>query len=406
MSSTLRKIAFPDGSLDAFARLRVSEPHTIFDSKLITNKQPLFWDELTNGTGSSTHNTNEASVTMTVSANADYVIRQTFMRFNYQPGKGQEILMTGILGEPVANATSKIGDFNTSILAPYTADADGIYWGSDGTDNFVAISKFGTENKVTQANWNIDPMDGTGPSGVAINYDRVQIFGIAFEWLGVGTVTMFHFIDGMTVPVHNFHHANVLNQTTVYMATPNHSLRYEVRSTGGTMSIKHICSTVISEGGIEPSGVTRAVDNGITPVNCGNVLEGVLYIRLNSANPCTTISPTSISVLNTSTATNNFYWCLIRNPTIAGTAPTYTNLANSAIDYAPGAGNNTLTNGQVLFCGYASGSSPEITIPVHLVLNPGIAISGTQDVFAIAVRMFTGTDDFVAAMNVLEITCG
>jgi hypothetical protein len=32
-------------AIDSFARLRVSEPFTIFDSKMIHDKQPLFWDE-------------------------------------------------------------------------------------------------------------------------------------------------------------------------------------------------------------------------------------------------------------------------------------------------------------------------------------------------------------------------
>jgi len=30
---------------DAFARLRISSPETIFDSKQLGDKQPLFWDD-------------------------------------------------------------------------------------------------------------------------------------------------------------------------------------------------------------------------------------------------------------------------------------------------------------------------------------------------------------------------
>lgn len=35
-------------SIDAFGRLRVSNPHTIFDSKMVADKQNLFFDEAIN----------------------------------------------------------------------------------------------------------------------------------------------------------------------------------------------------------------------------------------------------------------------------------------------------------------------------------------------------------------------
>jgi len=40
----------PD-NLDAFARLRVSNPETIFDSKQIYDKQDLFWSDEITGSG-------------------------------------------------------------------------------------------------------------------------------------------------------------------------------------------------------------------------------------------------------------------------------------------------------------------------------------------------------------------
>ena len=39
-------------NLDAFARLRMSSPETVFDSKQLSDKQPLFWDDkLVSGSG-------------------------------------------------------------------------------------------------------------------------------------------------------------------------------------------------------------------------------------------------------------------------------------------------------------------------------------------------------------------
>lgn len=393
---------------DAFGRLRVSEPYTIFDSKLVADKQPLFYDDVTNGTGTSTFNSGEASVSMAVSANNDYVIRQTFMSFNYQPGKAQYILCTGVIGEPTASTESRIGYFNTfGASAPYTSNRDGLYFGQDGTNKYVAISKNGTENKILQSSWNVDKLNGTGKSGVTIDWNQNQIFFIDFEWLGVGIVRFGHVVDGAFIVCHIESHVNDSAVATgAYMSTPNHSIRYEVRSTGGSLTMKQICSSVMSEGGIEPSGVTRTVGNEVTSVSISTTLTGLLYLRLNSAKPCTTIQIADFGVLNTANNTGNYQYKLILNPTIGGTAPVYFNVTNSAIDFAVGVANNAITGGTELLSGYASGNSPQITVPTELLIRNGIAVDGTQDVIALCVRTLSGTDTFLGYKNIRELTCG
>ena len=87
-------------SIDAFGRWRTSDPLTLFDSKQIFDNQPLFWDEsLESGGGiSSSHSVNTASTVITsTDSTAGKFTRQTFMRFNYQSGKSQQIMMTGVL---------------------------------------------------------------------------------------------------------------------------------------------------------------------------------------------------------------------------------------------------------------------------------------------------------------------
>ena len=154
------------GSLDAFARLRTSFPFTIFDSKQLNDKAPLFWDEVisnVSGNATSTHSTTDAATTMAVGANAgDYIIRQTKNRFNYQPGKSQLIIMTGVMSKQ-SGVTKRIGYFNSSIVAPHTADFDGVYFENDGTDVSINTAKTGTIDKITQANWNV---------GLAMLYSR------------------------------------------------------------------------------------------------------------------------------------------------------------------------------------------------------------------------------------------
>ena len=395
-------------SQDVFGRLRVSEPYTIFDGKLINGKQPLFYDEIVSGgTASSTHNTGEASVSMVVANDLDYVIRQTKMVFNYQPGKAQYILFTGVMGEPTANTESRIGYFNTfGASAPYTANRDGLYFGQDGTNKYVAISKNGTEKKIIQSDWNVDTLDGTGsasnPSGINANWDYNQIFFIDFEWLGVGIVRYGKIIDGHFKVCHIENHANMNIATGAYMATPNHSVRYEIYSTGGSLTMKQICASVMSEGGLQPSGVTRSFGNETTPVAVSTTLTGLLFMRVNANKPWTTIDLDSFGILNTANSTDNYHYKLILNPTVAGTALNWNNLNDSAIDFARGVSNNAITNGTEIYADYASGKSPNARISADLIIKPGIAIDGTQDVFAICIKTFAGTDTFVASANTRE----
>ncbi len=72
------KIEYSDSpSIDAFARLRVSNTQSLFDSKQIGMDNGLIWSIKTNGAGASTtYNINESSTTLQVgTVSGEYVIR-------------------------------------------------------------------------------------------------------------------------------------------------------------------------------------------------------------------------------------------------------------------------------------------------------------------------------------------
>ena len=93
--SLLREVnvkASASQSVDAFGRWRVSSPLSLFDSKQLYDSQPLYWDDQqVSGSGTtSTHSTARASTTIAVAGTTiGRRVRQTFQRFNYQPGKSQ-----------------------------------------------------------------------------------------------------------------------------------------------------------------------------------------------------------------------------------------------------------------------------------------------------------------------------
>ncbi|NIR25855.1 MAG: hypothetical protein GWN77_02605, partial [Gammaproteobacteria bacterium] len=164
-------IAYQPFMADAFGRLRVSDPETIFDSKQVYDNQPLLWDdqeESGSGTGSS-HSTATASTTISVgAATAGVRGRQTFMRFNYQPGKSQLAFITFVLDKSGGGSgiSRKVGLFDANT---------GLWFGDSGGTYLVGIRDGGSDTTTTQAFWNIDQMTGSGPSGVTLDFSKNQI---------------------------------------------------------------------------------------------------------------------------------------------------------------------------------------------------------------------------------------
>lgn len=245
-------VQFPDEMYDAFARVRMSEPHTLFQVKHTHDKNELKMVEKITGTGSSTHQSDESCVDISVFANSDKVTRQSTRYISYQPGKSLLIFMTGVLDSNSngSDVTSRIGYFD---------DDNGVFFYHKNGTTGVALRSKVTGSVVTtevpSTSWSLDPMDGTGTSGMNLNAAKAQIFLFDIEWLGVGRVRCGYVAHGKIYYCHCFHHANIV--TTTYMTTATLPLRYEIEATGATGpsgTMKCICATAISEGGFEVQG--------------------------------------------------------------------------------------------------------------------------------------------------------
>lgn len=381
---------------DAFQRLRVSEPFTIFDSKQLHDKQPLFWDETTSGSATSIHRPADACSRMTVTANAsDSVIRQTKQRLNYQPGKSQLYLLT-FQGSQTTGLTKRIGCFD---------EDNGIFFESGG-DISWNIRKDGTDTEsVVQTNWNLDTLDGSGVSGITLDLDATQILVIDFEWLGVGRVRVGFNIDGIVYYVHEFNHANDSSFTTVYMSSPNLPLRYEITTDGSTGGyLDHICASVMSEGGIEKTGILRSIDNSSTKITAAskNVVYPLIAIKLKDAYKDITIIPESFSVINSDKG--DFRWVMMLNPTFTGTALSYSDVDGSAIQKAVGTGAQSVTDeGLVIASGYISDKTRGESSALLTALRIGCAIDGTKDELVLGIAAEDNTKKFLGSLGFREL---
>jgi hypothetical protein len=247
--------------LDAFGRLRASEPVTLFDGKLLYDSNPLTWDTLLVGTGAVGTVGTTGMLPMTVTATNDKVVRQSRRYSMYQPGKSQLNLWTGILGAGVVNVRTRFGVFDSTTdktAVGTDVGGNGYFFQQDGTALSVVrrsyVSGSQVDTAIPQASWNVDPLNGTGPSGITLNPANINIFFLDMEWLGAGSVRMGIVYNGQFYIAHIFNHANLI--TTMHTQTASLPIRYEVERTAGSgaYTAHQGCATAISEGGHNPRG--------------------------------------------------------------------------------------------------------------------------------------------------------
>ena len=350
-------------STDAFGRLRVSQPYTLFDSSHRYRDNNL-WATSNTSTANATFSASEGLVNLNVdtTANAE-VIRETTKVFSYQPGKSLLIFTTVVFAPAQTNLRQRVGYYGAN---------NGMYLEqTDSTINFVERSYVtGTMNeiRVPQSQWNVDKMDGTGPSGKILDLSKAQILWMDIEWLGLGTVRIGFVIDGEFVLCHRFNHANIV--TTTYITTASLPLRYEIKNTGSTANsstMKQICSSVISEGGYELNGLQQAIDTPITsPVSLttAGTYYPIISIRLKTS-PNRLDAIVILTALSLLGITNNaFYnWQVRATGTTSG--GTWTSAGNdSAVDYK--IGGTGITGGRILASGF-TGATNQSASPINIL---------------------------------------
>ncbi len=407
-------IGSDDGpAVDAFGRFRVSQPVTTFDSKLLHgSNQPLFWDEVLTGTMAVAGPTvNKPYIDWTsTDVTAGSRTRQTFRRFNYQPGKSQLVLMSAILELASGTKTGcvrQVGMFDDDNGAFFESNA--------GIINVVTRSKdsgSAVDSSVAQASWNIDTLDGgdhaSNPSGLNLDITKAQIFVIDFQWLSAGRVRFGIEISGNIVYVHETEVANT--GTIPWSSTSNLPLRYAITTTtnSGVCSMRVICSSVVAEGGTDDIGIVRYKSTaGATVVTAvENTVYAVIGIRLKTDFIGTTVKMLRMA-MQSQTNSEFLEWVMLFNPTVAGTF-TYGDLSNSAVQTALGATANTVTGGFELAGGFVQsgkdGGSDSATMPSALVL--GSAIDGTLDTIVLCARPIGGVAaaDVEGSMTWRELT--
>lgn len=394
---------------DAFGRIRVSQPYTLFDSQSRYAADGQF-DTSTTGTGTTTFNSNQSSVSMTVtSGGVGSVVRQSFRNFPYQPGKGLLVLATFTMSNSTsANLNQKVGYFNTQ---------NGVFFQRTGNVNSFVLrtNTTGTPSDaraVTQANWNGDKLDGTGDSGLTLDLTHPQILWMDFEWLGVGSVRCGFIINGQYIVCHTFNTSNVYG-STVYMTTAILPVRYEITSTTAAVaaSLTQICSSVISEGGYQAVSVDHVARRTTSFINIdtASTFYPIVSIRLSSSALGAVVLPNRVQFLPLTS--QNYEVALLKNATLTGatwaaTVPTDSNVEYDVAATAISSVGSILQTDYVTSTGSGGTVNTASAIDYNWDTQLGVSLTGISDTLTLAVRTVSGATkgDGVGSISFYDLT--
>ena len=384
---------------DMFGRTKVSNPFTLFDSQHRYKDSGDFSDE-TSGTATVSHLPNESTALLTIGTDSgDKITRESKKVFPYQPGKSLQVMQTFVFAPPKAGLRQRAGYFSRQ---------NGVYLEQDGLDAYIVIRSFVTgeivNTRIPQSEWNVDQMDGTGPTDLVLDLTKAQIFITEYEWLGAGSVRVGFMINGVFVTAHQFNHANLIS--TVYITTATLPVRYEIENTAATASpsaMRQICVSVLSNGGYQRTTEDWTASR-TTTVNISSDFYPIAAIRLASGRTDAVIIPTAISVLPI--AQGDYEFGIIKNPTVTGgTWATHT-ASTGNVEYNISA--TAMTGGALVFEGFMAASkqaSSAINLGnsdisrFDLQLGRTNADTPVSDVLALGVRSLDGTKSCVGSLS-------
>lgn len=385
-----------NASTDAFGKLRVTTPRTLLDSKHVTSKTPYTFNELLSGTATSTFIKGDSLVLLSTTNVNDFVIRQTYTHFNYQPGKSMQAMFTGLF-PPQTNIIKRIGLFQSGSAVPYLPD-DGIYLeSSNNTISFHVQKDSGTPFHLSaaQADWNVDKLDGTGPSGISLDFQKAQIITFDYEWLGLGRVRCGFVVGGSVYYAHYFNNSNAL--LSPYITSPNQPVRYEIRQVGaGSGFLKHICTSVMAEGGEENVGTSICAELS-AGLSVSTTLMPLLVLRMNPSSEDLVCAIKTLHFYNT--GNTPVHYKLIADPVITGgTINNFTNIDGyTDVQLAYGSSALGLSGGYELIGGYVANGNSSVAVGSNSqgiegeIVRMGSKIDRTPLNYVIAARAFTGT---------------
>lgn len=322
---------------DAAGRVQINQAYILGDYRFVhdvSETDTNAFSTYTTGTGAGAFQASTNSYQLSVAANNDVSMLQTIASHPYFSGQSQQVEFTLHNFNSESGAVKRAGYyFHNSLAAPVpssTANLDGVFLQSDGSGISLNIYREGTQVlQVYQGSWSGDNLDGTGDTGITINWTYFQIHVFEFLYLGGAGLNWYMYLNGQRILIHNYAHSPNVEANT-FVGSPNQPLTFSIHSTGSTTAkMDFVCGQVSTSNNISFfSGTRRAAYK--TTLASGNMSAGSIYpligIRLrNNAAQHRNVSIFLRGVDVGVTAASEVYVAvLVLNPTLVGTAAVWT----------------------------------------------------------------------------------
>lgn len=396
---------FVSRALDSASRLRTSTPATLFEHNNQFGTNPIKWDKATSGTGSITDTTATSTTALATGGTASgaQAVRATRVYYRYQVGKSLYLGMSFNFGAGVTGCSKRVGFYDIS---------NGIYLEQNGTTINITVRSQGIDVATPSTSWNVDKLDGTGPSKVVFNPLGTQDFRVDF--LGGFGMRFYLYYNGVFWLVHTIENSNITSPPPIPgPASLNLPVRQEIINTttvSSASSFNVYNANVMSEG-IEQNlpAYSFSASNGITTIALTTTPKPVLSIQAKTlgidgiTRNYGQIKPTSANIY----ATAAIYLQFIYNATLTGASFTSVNplsIANFDVSATSYTGGILVDTNFVTPNGSGGGVSGEVATPasVHFPLVYS-SLANNQDTVTIVASTFTATANCSATFSWNEL---
>lgn len=282
--------------MDAFGKLRVSTGTLLGDYIFSEGvKSTAFSNQISQLGASTTWSAAQRALVLQCDAGFDFTggghaydfVRTIYASNTYHhyfPGSSHNWLMAVKLDDAgEANLIREWG-MHDSLNGFGFRHIDGVLSCFVRSDVTGTTAGFGNEEvgPWAQAQWNVDPLDGTGPSGMTIDATKDNVYWSDVSWLGGGAVRFGVYYNGERIVCHRYDHSN----TAPYSMTGTASLPITFAQIGtgvlaANRSMRAFCGGVWTETDLRPQdfGLPRTLQQTHTMSGALNTYEHAVTVR-------------------------------------------------------------------------------------------------------------------------------
>lgn len=377
-----------DRSMDLHNRLRVANKQVVYSHVQSLFRDDTLWDTFTAGTGDVSWSSGYGGNVLTVSALGDVAIRQGKIAVSYVEGLTLNFEIATLNFKPEVGVRKRVGKGHTNSDFSHI---DGIFLETDDTYIYLRSYKDSTLTYESRQDEWIDPLDGSGQSGINLAKEAIQTISGAF--LLRSSAEIGFLINGKHILVDKINNSNA--SVVPYLRSPYQPIHFSIQrvSGSGTATLFELGSSESYEG--QDNTQKRYRDyvynvGGVQTIQTTS--NGVLY-PLQAVMNTAHFAPVALDTIKLSTSSSeSFVLSVRRDPVFSGTAMTYVDTGfGYKVGYAATNGSSRCSGGQVVHQDeiVTAAGTPILFSFNNVLMNVGTQISLDSSILVLCVQPST-----------------